>query len=303
MNKQAQILIVDDDRININVLGTMLTEHYEIIVALNGEQALQIIESNSQIDLMLLDIQMPGIDGFEVCQKIKDNPKFKDLPIIFITANRNEEDERKGLMLGAVDYITKPFSQPIVELRVKNHLELKHQRDLLAHLSKHDGLTGISNRSKFDEFLEDEWHRALREKTSLSLILIDIDFFKNFNDFYGHTTGDDCLKKVAQTIKKSLERSVDLAARYGGEEFVCVLPNTDLSGANHIAETIRKNIYNLQIPHKKSLVEPFVTISLGISSAIPDASSSALILTQAADKMLYKAKKQGRNRVFSDFSR
>lgn len=295
MTKKAQVLVVDDDRSNINILGAMLADHYEIIVALNGEQAIQLIESNTQIDLILLDIQMPGIDGFEVCQKIKSNPELKDIPIIFITANRNEEDERKGLMLGAVDYITKPFSQPIVDLRVKNHLELKRQRDLLAHLSKHDGLTGISNRGKFDEFIQNEWQHGLRDKTCLSLILIDIDFFKKFNDCYGHTAGDECLRKVAQTIRNSLERAVDLATRYGGEEFACVLPNTDISGARHVAELIRNNICHLQIPHKESSVELFVTVSLGISSVMPDESSSPLLLIQTADKMLYKAKEQGRN--------
>ena len=301
MNKQAKVLIVDDDRSNIIVLGGMLADYYEIIVALSGEQALQLMESDSQFDMVLLDIQMPGIDGFEVCQKMKTNPILKDIPVIFISASRNEEAERKGLMLGAVDYITKPFSQPIVELRVKNHLELKHQRDLLSHLSKHDGLTGICNRSKFDEFIQDEWQRGLRDKTSLSLIFIDIDFFKKFNDYYGHTAGDDCLKKVAQTINNSLERSVDLAARYGGEEFVCVLPNTDPAGAKHIAELIRSNIFKLQLAHKESTVEPVVTISLGISSVIPDDESSAIVLIQTADKMLYKAKEQGRNIVYCDF--
>lgn len=299
MTNKSQILIVDDDRSNINVLGAMLSDKYALIVALNGEEALQLIKKNPRIDLVLLDIQMPGIDGFEVCQRMKEGHESKDIPVIFITANRNENDERKGLQLGAVDYITKPFSQPIVELRVKNHLELKQQRDLLAHLSKHDGLTGIANRAKFDESLENEWRRALREKTCISLILIDIDYFKKYNDQYGHIAGDKCLSKVAQTIESLLDRPQDLAARYGGEEFVCLLPNTELSGAIHIAEIIRDSIYKLQIPHHQSSVESVVTISLGISNSFPDNTSPSLSLVQHADKKLYKAKESGRNKAVS----
>ncbi len=297
--KKYQILIVDDDRGNINVLGSMLAYFYEIIVAMNGEQALQLIASNPEIDLVLLDINMPGIDGFEVCKKIKSNPISQDIPVIFITANSNEESEKKGLLIGAVDYITKPFSQPIVQLRVKNHLELKRQRDLLAYISRTDGLTNIANRRYFDEFLEKEWLRALRDKNTLSLIMLDIDFFKQFNDLYGHTEGDACLQKVAKTIQNSLERPADLASRYGGEEFACILPSTQLVGACYIAETIRKNILGLKIPHRLSLVESFVSVSIGIGAVIPEQPGDSLSLIKVADKMLYFAKENGRNRVVS----
>jgi diguanylate cyclase (GGDEF)-like protein len=297
MKGKEKILIVDDAKTDIDALVSTLAHHYHVLEAGNGNQALKLIKANPQIGLILLDSQLPGKNEFEICKRIKSHRFAKDIPLIFISANKNEDAEKKGLSLGAVDYITRPFSQTILELRVKNQLKLKHQRDLLKHLSRIDSLTGIWNRNKLDEFLKNEWLRAIREKTSLSLIMIDIDYFKDFNDLYGHTQGDDCLKKITQAIKKSVDRSQDLAARFGGEEFICVLPNTSLIGAIHIAETIRKNSLKLKIPHDGSQVNQFVTVSLGISSIIPNRSSSAQLLIQATDKMLYKAKREGRNRV------
>ncbi len=294
---KAHILIVDDDRANINILGNMLATEYEIHVAMNGQQAIELLDEDENIDLLLLDINMPGVDGYEVCRQLKQTNAHKDIPIIFITANNNEEAEAKGLELGAVDYITKPFSQPVVMLRVKNHLELKSQRDFLAHLSLHDGLTGIANRARFNQYLEAEWQRALREQTELSLLLMDIDYFKKYNDFYGHSEGDTCLTKVAKTIADSMVRSTDLAARYGGEEFACILPNTKIQGAHHLAETVRQQIIELQIPHQQSFVESCVSLSIGVSSKIPVPDSKPQSLIESADRMLYLAKEKGRNRV------
>jgi diguanylate cyclase (GGDEF)-like protein len=299
MNRKEQILVVDDD-VSINALGSSLAKHYQVLGAKNGIQALKIIKSNPQIDLILLDVQASENNGFEICKKIKSNRIAKDIPLMFISINKNEDAEERSLSMGAVDFIARPFSQTILELRVKNQLKLKRQRDLLKHLSRTDSLTGMWNRSKFDEFLKNEWLRAIREQTWLSLIMIDIDSFKKFNDLYGHTRGDECIKKITQAIKKSIDRSQDLAARFGGEEFICVLPNTTLSGAVHIAETIRKNCLKLKVPHEGSQITPFVTVSLGVSSIIPNRSSSAQLLIQTADKMLYKAKRDGRNKVVSD---
>ncbi len=296
---KPRILLVDDDRTNINMLGNMLQQNYEIMVALDGEQALKQANSGLPIDLILLDIQLPGIDGFEVCQKFKANEEFKEIPVIFITANTNLDAERIGLLMGAVDYITKPFNKNIVELRVKNQLELKRQRDLLARLSKFDGLTGVFNRQYFDEFLAAEWARSFRDKTPLSLIMIDIDCFKDFNDSYGHIAGDECLKKVAVTIEESLERPVDFTARYGGEEFVCVLPNTNADGAHYMAELIRQNIIDLNIPHQQSEDISVVSISLGVNSMVADNGNSPLTFLNTADQRLYQAKKNGRNQVVS----
>lgn len=297
MSKKELILIVDDDRTNINILGSMLVNDYEILVATNGEQALKVVSDNPQLDLILLDVQMPGPDGFQVCQQLKQNQHSKDIPVIFITANSNLDAERIGLMMGAVDYITKPFNEHIVQLRVKNQMELKRQRDLLHQLSKIDGLTGISNRQRFDEYLEDEWQRGIRNKSSLALILLDIDFFKNFNDYYGHTEGDECLKKIAHSIQASLERRVDLAARYGGEEFACVLPNTSINGAKHMAEKIRTNIELLNIPHENSSCHSVASVSIGVYALLPTPGVQPVTLVKLADKNLYKAKELGRNQV------
>jgi len=206
--KHCKVLLVDDIQANINILYKTLKNEYDIESERDGESALKHIESFPP-DLILLDILMPGIDGYEVCKRLKANKRAKNVPVIFITSKSEEEDESKGLELGAVDYITKPFSKPIVRARVKNHLIMKKQRDLLENLSNRDGLTGIPNRRSFDMQLKTEWQRAVRSAVPLSLILMDLDFFKKFNDTYGHAAGDDCLKRVAQTLSNSLKRPID----------------------------------------------------------------------------------------------
>ncbi len=298
VNEIPKILIVDDERVNINVLGSILQE-YDVRVALNGEQALHLIAMEPCLDMVLLDVQMPGIDGYEVCQRLKAKPETKDIPVIFVTTYCEEKDEMKGLQLGAVDYITKPFRESIVKVRLKNHLDLKRQRDLLNHQSSHDGLTGIPNRSRFEEYLESEWYRAIRTKCPLSLILADIDQFKKYNDYYGHVAGDECLRKVGQKLNESLERAFDLAARYGGEEFAVILPHTNLRGAIYVAEKIYKNIYDLSIPHAHSVVSPFLTVSMGVAEFAPDLMRKPAELITAADQMLYKAKNSGRNQIMA----
>jgi len=296
-NRKQRVLIVDDDSTSISILANILQELYDISIALNAKQALRVITKISNLDLVLLDVEMPDMNGYAMCKLLKENPKTLDIPVIFVTANSNEDDEQRGLELGAVDYITKPFRPAIVKARIKNHLELKCQRDFLKHLSFHDGLTQVANRSHFDDYLKDEWKRATRNQSPLSLIMIDIDNFKLFNDCYGHVHGDECLKRVAETIKNSLERSTDLAARYGGEEFACILPSTSLAGAAQLAEQIRINIYQLAIPHPKSLTDSIVTISLGVSQIIPTQGDKITEFIQQADRKLYRAKKEGRNRI------
>ncbi len=293
------VLIVDDVPMNIKILGDALKADYSVRFATNGQKALDIITSDSPPDLVLLDIMMPGMNGYEVCQKLKADKQTQNIPVIFITAMSQEEDETKGLELGAVDYITKPFSLPIVKIRVKTHLELKRHRDMLEHLSMLDGLTGIPNRRRFDECFEMEWKRAEREASFLSLIMIDIDHFKHFNDYYGHQAGDDCLKMVAHTLANSVKRAADCVARYGGEEFACILPGTDVQGAVQVGEAMRKNIEELKIAHASSQVAEHVTISLGSASIIPSRKKSQFSLLEAADRNLYKAKETGRNRLKS----
>lgn len=295
----GRILIVDDEKVNCNVLVALL-EDYQTVVAKNGLQALQRAQSSPQPDLILLDVVMPEMDGYEVCQLLKDDEKTKNIPIIFITVKATEEEEAKGLKMGAVDYISKPFSPAIVHARVHNHIELKRQRDLLEILHVTDGLTGIPNRRRFDKYLDHEWRIASRMGGEISLIMIDIDHFKQYNDTYGHGAGDDCLKIVAQTIEKVCEREVDLVARYGGEEFVVVLPGTGTEGALKVAEVMRDAIATLKIPHSSSKTASHVTISLGIASGTPSKGALVDTLAKNADTALYQAKETGRNK-FKNF--
>ncbi|RJP19943.1 MAG: diguanylate cyclase [Candidatus Omnitrophota bacterium] len=298
MSKEKQtILIVDDERLNIDILGSELGKDYHIIVAKNGNQAVTRIENNT-IDLVLLDIIMPELDGYETIKLLKNHDQMKHIPVIFITSKQEDEDEAKGLQLGAVDYIRKPFNLPIVRSRVKTHLDLKLKTDLLEKMVSLDGLTNIYNRRKFDEMLDQEWKRATRAHTPLSIILIDIDFFKNYNDFYGHTAGDDCLRKVARGLKLCINRPEDFLGRYGGEEFVVLLPNTNAAGAKIMAEKLRQAVENLDIPHSYSPISAHVTISLGVAATIPvEPHDSGISLVESADRMLYESKKKGRNQV------
>ncbi|MBT0664107.1 PleD family two-component system response regulator [Geobacter pelophilus] len=299
VNELPKVLVVDDAPINIQLLNDALQENHRVFFATNGKDALK-IAATSLPDLILLDIMMPDMDGYEVCRKFKADPLLKDIPIIFITAMSQQEDESSGLELGAVDYITKPFNPSIVRLRVRNQLELKRQRDLLGRLSCMDGLTGLHNRRGFDEFIDREWRRAIRNRSPMSIIMIDIDHFKDYNDAYGHLAGDDCLKRVAYLLEASLERPADFIARYGGEEFICVLPDTEMPGTLVLAEKLRLAIESAAIPHQFSMVAPCVTISLGAISEIPSPASDSKELLNRADKLLYLAKRKGRNQVAGD---
>jgi diguanylate cyclase (GGDEF)-like protein len=295
---RQKVLIVEDTTLNIQVLNELLHNDCRVFFATNGPDALHLIPTLNP-DLILLDIMMPGMDGYEVCRRLKAEPDLKEIPVIFITALTQEANESEGLELGAVDYITKPFNPAIVRLRIKNQLELKRQRDLLSRLSTLDGLTGIANRRALDDSLEREWRRATRSGRPLAVIMLDIDFFKNYNDTYGHGRGDECLRQVATALAETLERPADLACRYGGEEFVGVLPDTDLQGATVIAERVATAVRTLAIPHSASSVAPHVTVSIGVSVIQPAAGSHPNALLETADRHLYKAKREGRDRVVS----
>jgi len=293
------VLIVDDQPENVEFLVQTLDDLYDLRVALNGFEALRVAESDPPPDLILLDILMPGMDGYEACKKLKAGARTRNIPILFVTALNEIEDEAKGLKLGAIDYITKPISPPIVRARVKNHLELKRRRDLLEDLSSIDGLTIIANRRRFDDVLDKEWRRSSRSESSIALMLADIDFFKAYNDHYGHVAGDECLKLVAQTLQACFSRASDLVARYGGEEFAAILGGMDEQGAVVAAERAMHEIRSLDIEHARSSVADRVTISAGVASTTPSPGSSPDVLVDAADKMLYLAKKEGRDRIKS----
>lgn len=294
------VLIVDDTPVNIQLLGELLDGDYDVCFATSGAEALEIL-SRTQPDLILLDVMMPGMSGYDVCARLKADPLLCEIPVIFITALSQQNDEINGLKAGAVDYITKPFNPMIVKLRVKNQLELKRYRDIHARQALLDGLTGIPNRRAFDEQLQREWSRMQRSRTELSLILLDIDHFKQYNDTYGHLEGDECLRRVVAALLSSL-RASDFAARYGGEEFVCILPETDRAGTAITAERIRRAVELLKIPHASSLVTPWVTVSLGCATQSAECEEAPDQLVASADRMLYQAKTEGRNRVAQERS-
>lgn len=298
-DRPGVVLVIDDEPINIRVLGESLIGAYEILCATSGEDGLRLAQSE-QPDLVLLDVVMPGVDGYEVCRRLKADPATQRIPVIFITGLTLVEDEAKGLEIGAIDYITKPISPPIVRARVKNHLELKRYRDLLENLSMSDGLTGIANRRRFDAYLTQEWHRAIRSGAPLSLLMLDVDHFKLFNDTYGHAAGDDCLRQVACVLDAATHRVTDLAARYGGEEFACILPDTPLEGAITVAEQVLQGVVALMVPHSRSSVATHVTVSIGVVTMMAGGNRSEADLVCAADTLLYRAKAEGRNRLCSD---
>ncbi len=224
-------------------------------------------------------------------------PATRDVPVIFVTARDSTEDETQGLEVGAVDFITKPVNPPVVRARVRTHVALKRQADLLRSMAFNDGLTGVANRRWFDERLQVEWLRCRRNKLPLSLILLDLDHFKAYNDHYGHQAGDDCLRAAAAAMKSRLGRPADLLARYGGEEFVCLLPETPIDGARAKAEDLGRAVFDLALPHADSPTAPVVTISRGVATASPALDGSPNELLQRADAKLYAAKRAGRNRT------
>ena len=329
-DNQPVILVVDDSRLARTAMEELLRaeSHGKVLLAESSEEALDILrldlgENDPEavaVDLILLDIILPDMDGIELCRLIKGTARLRDIPIIMVTARDDIESLRDAFVAGAMDYVTKPINEVEVQARVGAAITLKgeidrrkaRERELLditaklaaanhqlRKLSSLDGLTGVPNRRFFDETLEREWRRALRTESPLSLIMIDIDEFKKFNDHLGHLAGDDCLRRVARLLEASLQRASDLMARFGGEEFVALLPNSDHSGALALAEDIRQKIQDLAIEHPASTVEPVVTVSLGVASCSPQRGQDPASLVLSADRALYQAKQNGRNQVRS----
>lgn len=290
------LLIVDDDKQNRLLLSELLQDDHRVILAKNGLQALDRAREH-QPDLILLDVLMPEMDGYAVIRALKHDDATRHIPVIFVSALDSAISEELGLELGAVDYIAKPFNPSIVRARVRNHLQLVHQRRLLERLAMIDSLTEIPNRRRFMQHLEQERRRCLRSDSPLSLMVLDVDHFKNFNDTYGHIAGDVVLKQVATAIKGELKRPGDMVARYGGEEFVVLMPEIDAGGAYSLAGQIRAAVEALNIPHADSTAGPRVTLSIGGITVSPDELGVDDALIERADKSLYEAKHSGRNRV------
>ncbi|MFW5961532.1 MAG: diguanylate cyclase [bacterium] len=330
---EINILIVDDDRDMRLLLESYLRklEVDKIHFTDTAQKTYQLLniddlKSDPEVDLIILDIILDQENGIEICKKIKKSPAYREVPIIMITAQKESEYLKEAFEAGAMDYIKKPFKKiefmarvnSAVRLRREIKARIEREKELLK-LSKElqkanqklekmalvDGLTGISNRRLFDKTLKKELKRARRENTTLSLIMIDIDNFKEYNDTYGHQQGDECLKKVASVLTDNTKRAADFAARYGGEEFAVILPDTAKDGALKIAEDIRKGIIDLKLEHKNSITSKYVTVSLGVSSIKVEAEINQDLINSfidQSDQALYQAKENGKNQtVYQSF--
>jgi PleD family two-component response regulator len=271
-----KVLIADDDAVNRDVLCELLQPEYSVLLAKNGTQALERAARHLP-DLILLDVMMPDLSGFDVLRRLRATPQLEHVSIIFVSSLNRPEDEAAGLKIGASDYIAKPFNATVVLARVALHLQLVRQRRLLEHLAHVDGLTELANRRRFDDVYDLEWQRARRSGRPLSLALLDIDSFKQFNDLYG--------------------RPADLAARYGGEELVLLMPETDAPQALRIVQALREAVMQLMIAHAGSAAASVITVSIGGATLDAPGSESSAALFEAADVQLYRAKQGGRNRV------
>jgi two-component system chemotaxis family response regulator WspR len=318
-NRDIILLLVDDQEIIAEGIKKMLEKEPDINFHYCQDPS-KAIEIAAEIDatIILQDLVMPDVDGMTLVRFFRANEPTKDIPIIVLSSKEDPVIKSDAFTNGANDYLVKLPDKIELIARIRSHAkhyQMKKERDSaffalrelqkqleasnaeLLRLSSMDGLTGLANRRRFDEKLLEEIKRGSREKTELSLIMIDIDFFKPFNDTYGHQGGDDCLKKVANALGKIACRNSDLAARYGGEEFAIVLPLTNESGSLSIGERLRAGIENLKIPHEASQVESTVTISLGCATLIPDKDTTPEMLIEMADKALYNAKDSGRNKL------
>lgn len=297
--RKDSILLVDDDPLIIRSIGRILSTVAELRFATNGEAALR-LASESLPDLILLDAEMPGMNGFEVCRALKAEPETADVPIIFVTSHSDTEMHIAGLEAGAVDFIAKPISEPLLLARVKNQLRIKRLTDELRHATMLDSLTQIANRRRFDERLTREWQRCARANEPISALMVDVDHFKRYNDTYGHPAGDVCLRHVAEALKRSCQRPADLAARYGGEEFAVLLPGVAMDGAQHVASRILKAFNVLAMAHANSSTSAHVTVSIGIGyfDRVPLIGNERDLLA-ASDKALYAAKGAGRAQAWA----
>lgn len=296
-NSQQTVLIVDDTPENIDIIGNILSQDYTVMISTSGLKALEIAETQRP-DLILLDVIIPDIDGYEILHRLKNNDRTKDIPVIFVTAKDSIRDEERGLRMGAADYISKPISVPILKHRVANQLKIVSQQKLLQEMCQIDHLTQIANRRQFDSQLYNEWHKAMRSGSPLSLAIIDVDYFKKYNDFYGHAMGDNVLKSIAKTLASYTKRAGDLVARWGGEEFAILSAEPNAIKAQDLADIVCQKVAELNIPHHKSSVADHVTISIGGVTLIPEQNMpDSLILIEQADNCLYQAKINGRNQV------
>ena len=292
------ILIVDDEPLNLSALSHILSSEYTIYIEKDGQGCID-AANELKPDLILLDVMMPAMTGFEAIAVLKKDEATRNIPVVFVTGLGNAQDEEKGFCLGAADYIHKPFSSAIVKLRVRNQLKIINQLHHIHQLSITDVLTEVHNRRHFNNIINQEWRRAIRAQKPIGFIIYDIDNFKDYNDTHGHLQGDIVLKGVAQIINTHLKRPADHLARWGGEEFAVILPETDLRGATMLANEIRKAVEETMFTSEEG-ESTRVTVSAGVNSIIParDGLGSSLDnFVSETDKAMYHAKSSGRNTV------
>lgn len=288
----ARILIVDDEILNQQILKSILEDEYNTFVASSGDEAIEFCHRHMP-DLVIMDVQMPSMDGWTACKMMQSSINLRHIPVIFATSLETLEAEANCWHSGGVDFLVKPVSSVSLQNRVKTHLTLKFQSDMLKKMAFKDGLTHLYNRRYFDDLIPKEFALARRNKSCLSIIMVDIDHFKHYNDTYGHQKGDKCIKLVADTLSKVIHRPTDFVARYGGEEFVCVLPNTDEQGVKVISKSIQEAIQEVKLAHLDSEFG-VVTVSMGLATSSSTTMDMSELLGDA-DKHLYQAKSNGRN--------
>ncbi|ACH94659.1 response regulatory protein [Borrelia recurrentis A1] len=288
-----KLLLVDDTPTNLDLLLDILQNDYDIRVALNGFDALKQVEIDKP-DLILLDVLLPDVSGYEVCRRLKNDPETRDISVIFISSRNSTDAQLEGFNVGGVDYILKPFNGRIINARIKTHLELKRLRDYFKNLSRIDGLTQIPNRRFFTDKFAKSWMQALEHQDNVIVGMLDIDYFKKYNDNYGHTNGDECLKLIAKSLNRiAIKYKIDVA-RYGGEEFILFSVNKSLEEMIKSVSFLIEDIRNLGIVHEYSDISHFVTVSIGLAEQVPQDSNFTNIIKLADDK-LYEAKISGRN--------
>jgi len=290
------ILIVDDEKANLLMLNKILSPKYTIYTSRSGEEVFDKIK-DIRPDLILLDIMLPGISGFDVLQQLKEAPETRSIPVIIISGLTSEVDEEKGLLMGAVDYIIKPFKTAIILARVNTQLQIVRQIRMIERIGMVDPLTDIPNRRCFDDRISIEWRRSLRTGNSISLLMLDVDKFKNYNDTWGHPQGDVLLKALSHIFISVARRPGDLAARIGGEEFSVLLPDTSIEAALRVAEDIRSQVEKLKVSTADGVTITSITVSIGVGSCTPDKDLQISDFISETDKKLYRAKQLGRNRV------
>lgn len=295
MGKRDKVLVIDDSSMQANMLKSILEDGYDITLAHTAEDGLKYAQDGSY-GLILLDVVMPGMDGFDLLKKLQEEVVTQHTPVILITSLNDVEHEELGLTLGAVDYITKPYHPPIVKARVNTHVKLYRYQQQIAQRAMLDPMTGVANRRSYDACCLRKWQDAIRLKLPISLCMLDIDKFKVYNDSFGHPAGDKVICAVAKAAVKHLRRSTDFFARYGGEEFVAIIIGSQAKDAYEQMRKLRREVESLQIPHNPE-VSPWVTVSIGGVTVIPKRGDFYDTYLKMADTMLYDAKRLGRNQV------